>query len=216
MAITYTITFDAKGGTGAPDPITFSSGSGVEIPSTEPTKDGYTFMGWDMYSSGDMVYLHPGDTYAADSDHTLYAVWVSTADGSSFDKAIPISLDVEVNVEMPNGVTDLYYTFTPSEDGDYIFESYNNGSMDPQISLYNSSDTNNAIGSNDDIDGSNNRNFKLTQSLTSGTVYYLKIHRYAPAAGTFNFSVTKENTYYTIKFDGNVADAGSSVPLDIT
>lgn len=215
MAITYTITFDAKGGTGAPDPITFSSGSGAEIPYTTPTKDGYTFLGWDVYSSGDMVYLRPGDTYAADADQTLYAVWSSTADGSSFDKAIPISLDVEVNVEMPNGVADLYYTFTPSEDGVYIFESYNNGSMDPQISLYNSSDTNNAIGSNDDIDGSNNRNFKLTQSLTSGTVYYLKIHRYS-TAGTFNFSVTKENTYYTIKFDGNGADAGSSVPLDIT
>lgn len=216
MAITYTITFDAKGGTGAPDPIIFSSGSGAEIPSTTPIKDGYTFMGWDMYSSGDMVYLRPGDTYAADSDQTLYAVWSSTADGSSFDKAIPISLDTEVNVEMPNGVADLYYKFTPPEDGDYIFESYNNGSVDPHISLYNSSDTNNAIGSNDDIDGSNNRNFKLTQSLTSGTVYYLKIHRYAPAAGTFNFSVTKENTYYTIKFDGNGADAGSSMPLDIT
>lgn len=216
MAITYTITFDAKGGTGAPDPITFSSGSGAEIPYTTPTKDGYTFLGWDVYSSGDMVYLHPGDTYAADADQTLYAVWSSTADGSSFDKAIPISLDTEVNVEMPNGVADLYYKFTPPEDGYYIFESYNNGSVDPHISLYNSSDTNNAIGSNDDIDGSNNRNFKLTQSLTSGTIYYLKIHRYAPAAGTFNFSVTKENTYYTIKFDGNGADAGSSIPDSIT
>ena len=212
MAITYTITFDAKGGTGAPDPITFSSGSGAEIPPTTPTKDGYTFLGWDVYSSGDMVYLHPGDTYAADADQTLYAVWSSTADGSSFDKAIPISLNTEVNVEMPNGVADLYYKFTPSEDGVYIFESYNNGSMDPQISLYNSSDTNNAIGSNDDIDGSNNRNFKLTQSLTSGTVYYLKIHRYAPAAGTFNFSVTKESggstTYYTVTFDDNGGTGG--------
>ena len=70
MATTYTITFNAKGGTGAPGPITFSSGSGAEIPSTEPTKDGYRFMGWDMYSSGDMVYLRPGDTYAADADQT--------------------------------------------------------------------------------------------------------------------------------------------------
>lgn len=215
MATTYTITFDAKGGTGAPGSMNFPSGEGVKIPDTTPTRNGYTFKGWDYSSAGETVCLNPGDIISPKTSITLYAVWSSTADGSSFDKAIPISLDTEVNVEMPNGVADLYYKFTPPEDGDYIFESYNNGSMDPQISLYNSSDTNNAIGSNDDIDGSNNRNFKLTQSLTSGTVYYLKIHRYS-TAGTFNFSVTKENTYYTIKFDGNGADAGSSVPLDIT
>lgn len=215
MATIYTITFDAKGGTGAPGSINFPSGEGVKIPDTTPTRNGYTFKGWDYSSAGETVCLNPGDIISPKTSITLYAVWSSTADGSSFDKAIPISLDTEVNVEMPNGVADLYYKFTPPEDGDYIFESYNNGSMDPQISLYNSSDTNNAIGSNDDIDGSNNRNFKLTQSLTSGTVYYLKIHRYS-TAGTFNFSVTKENTYYTIKFDGNGADAGSSVPLDIT
>ena len=220
MATTYTITFNANGGTGAPASITFLHGDSVKIPSTTPTRDGYTFEGWGDNSNSTTAAYHSGDIILKYSNCTLYAVWVaessSTADGSSFSKAIPISLDTEVNVEMPNGVADLYYKFTPPEDGDYIFESYNNGSIDPHISLYNSSDTNNAIGSNDDIDGSNNRNFKLTQSLTSGTVYYLKIHRYAPAAGTFNFSVTKENTYYTIKFDGNGADAGSSVPLDIT
>ena len=61
MAITYTITFDAKGGTGAPGSMNFPSGEGVKIPDTTPTRNGYTFRGWDYSSAGETVCLNPGD-----------------------------------------------------------------------------------------------------------------------------------------------------------
>lgn len=43
---TFTVTFNANGGTGAPDAVTVESGTTITKPTTDPTYDGYTFNGW--------------------------------------------------------------------------------------------------------------------------------------------------------------------------
>ncbi|NBP96162.1 MAG: hypothetical protein EBU28_12720, partial [Gammaproteobacteria bacterium] len=47
----FTITFNANGGTGAPSPLTCTSGN-VTMPTTVPTRPGYTFLGWNTAAIG--------------------------------------------------------------------------------------------------------------------------------------------------------------------
>lgn len=70
----HTVSYNANGGTGAPDTQKKIYGSVLTLSSVRPTRDGYVFMGWATSSAGDVAYM-PGSTYGADADATLYAVW---------------------------------------------------------------------------------------------------------------------------------------------
>lgn len=70
----HTVSYNANGGTGAPDNQKKIYGSVLTLSSVRPTRGGYVFMGWATSSAGDVAYM-PGSTYGADADATLYAVW---------------------------------------------------------------------------------------------------------------------------------------------
>lgn len=70
----HTVSYNANGGTGAPDNQKKIYGSVLTLSSVRPTRDGYVFMGWATSSAGDVAYM-PGSTYGVDADVTLYAVW---------------------------------------------------------------------------------------------------------------------------------------------
>ena len=72
--ITYTVTYDANGGEGAPASQQKTYGVTLALTSSEPTRTGYTFTGWATTSEGTAVYA-PGDDYTANADITLFAVW---------------------------------------------------------------------------------------------------------------------------------------------
>jgi len=80
----YTIDFDAYGGTGAPVPQTKGYQEVLQIPSGEPTREGFTFDGWAVSASGGAEY-YPGDWYAEDEDATLYAVWTPVENPTVYD-----------------------------------------------------------------------------------------------------------------------------------
>ena len=86
MVYTYDLTYDANGGTGAPSNQTGNtSGSTVTVSSTEPTRSGYTFMGWSTSSTAttkDDNY-DPGDSFTITADVALYAVWCKDLSTSS-------------------------------------------------------------------------------------------------------------------------------------
>ena len=71
---TYSVTYDANGGSGAPDPQTKTYGTDLTLSSVKPTRKGYTFMGWATSASGDVSYS-PGDKYKKNSGLKLYAKW---------------------------------------------------------------------------------------------------------------------------------------------
>lgn len=79
----YTLSFDANGGTGAPDSLSDTNGDGsatFDIPAQAPTKDGYVCTGWAEEPEGDVQYPCDGTgsiTLWSDGDtnKTLYAVW---------------------------------------------------------------------------------------------------------------------------------------------
>ena len=70
----YTISYDANGGTGAPDVQTKLEGEGLILSSIKPSRSGYTFTGW----KGKDKEYQPGDLYIGDHDDILYAIWKET------------------------------------------------------------------------------------------------------------------------------------------
>ena len=73
-ANTYTVTYNANGGSGAPSKQTKIYGVNLTISSTKPTRTGYTFLGWATTSTGSVAY-QPSSTYTKNASITLYAVW---------------------------------------------------------------------------------------------------------------------------------------------
>ena len=75
-ARTCTVSFDANGGSGGPGSVTGNYGSTVTIPSAEPQKDNYEFLGWSTSASATAAEYEPGDSYTINAEATtLYAVW---------------------------------------------------------------------------------------------------------------------------------------------
>lgn len=72
---TYTISFNANGGSGAPSSVTKTSGVTLYLPSTIPTRFNYTFLGWSTSSSATTATYSAGGSFTQNSNTTLYAVW---------------------------------------------------------------------------------------------------------------------------------------------
>lgn len=72
----YTVSFNANGGSGAPSSQTKYKGVALTLSSTKPTRDGYDFLGWAVGSSATSATYTAGGSYTANSSVTLYAVWL--------------------------------------------------------------------------------------------------------------------------------------------
>lgn len=75
---TYTINYNANGGSGAPSSQTKKYKVDITLSSTKPTRTGYTFQGWALTETDaddGTWYYQPGGTCARNENLTLYAVW---------------------------------------------------------------------------------------------------------------------------------------------
>ena len=72
---TYTISYNANGGSGAPASQTKTTNNNLTLSSVKPTRVGYTFRGWGTSSSATTATYQPGGTYSDNKSITLYAVW---------------------------------------------------------------------------------------------------------------------------------------------
>ena len=85
--VTYTVSFNANGGSGAPASQTKTYGATLTLSSTRPTRSGYRFLGWSTnaagtgtrygYLSSNTSTTYTGFSYTANSGATLYAVWIA-------------------------------------------------------------------------------------------------------------------------------------------
>lgn len=73
-ANTFTVTYNANGGSGAPSNQTKTYGVNLTLSSTKPTRINYIFKGWSTSPNGGVVYA-AGATYTGNAAITLYAVW---------------------------------------------------------------------------------------------------------------------------------------------
>lgn len=71
----YTITFDANGGTNAPAPQTKRPGADFKLTEQKPKRDGYAFLGWAEHRLEDKPTYYSGGDFDKIRDITLYAVW---------------------------------------------------------------------------------------------------------------------------------------------
>ena len=78
-AKSYTITFNANGGSGTPSAQTVTYNGTLPTISVKPTKTGYTFIGWYDSVSGGTQYYNASNVamkkYDKKTNITLYAVW---------------------------------------------------------------------------------------------------------------------------------------------
>ena len=69
---TYYVTYDANGGSGAPEKQAFVADSGTKLSTTKPTRTGYTFVNWDYMGNK----FNPGDAIPTGwGSFTLKAQW---------------------------------------------------------------------------------------------------------------------------------------------
>lgn len=75
VALMYTITYNANGGTGVPSEQTKTHDIDITLTTSKPTRTGYAFLGWHTSSSATSAAYSAGATYAENESVTLYAVW---------------------------------------------------------------------------------------------------------------------------------------------
>lgn len=98
---TYTVTFNANGGTYSDGTIvtaTTDESGKVSLPETDPTRTDYTFSGYNMAADGTGSSVTANTVYT--SDTTVYAQWTAV---SSDDEPVPDNPGSE------DGVTEYYF-----------------------------------------------------------------------------------------------------------
>ena len=74
VAVSYTVSYNANGGTGAPASQTKLYNVALTLRTTIPTRSGYTFLGWSASSTATSLTYSAGGTYTANASVVLYAV----------------------------------------------------------------------------------------------------------------------------------------------
>lgn len=75
---TYTLSYNANGGTGAPSSQTKTYGITLTLSNTKPVKIGYPFLGWTINSNGTGTLYQPGGSFTTNANTTLYAKYSTT------------------------------------------------------------------------------------------------------------------------------------------
>ena len=126
---TFTLNYDANGGTGAPTSQTYKATSQYEmsheftISSQKPTRENYTFLGWSTNRNAMTAEYQPNGKIIVTSTTTLYAVWKEdaptkpTAPDNGTVKTLLGNSAVKVHCSTPNsGHADVTY---PLMDGSF-------------------------------------------------------------------------------------------------
>ena len=116
---TYTVSYDANGGSGAPQSQTKVEDVSLTLSSTVPTRTGYTFLGWATSKTATSSEYHAGGSYTSNAGVTLFAVWKANTYTLSYDanggSEAPASQtgtygsSISISTEKP---TKVGYTFT--------------------------------------------------------------------------------------------------------
>ena len=71
----YTVSYDANGGSNAPSSQTKWYGTALSLSSQKPVRANYNFLGWSTSSTATSAEYLAGGSYTSNSGVTLYAVW---------------------------------------------------------------------------------------------------------------------------------------------
>lgn len=136
-ADTYTVSYNANGGTGAPGNQTKTYGVNLTLSSTKPTRTNYTFKGWGTSAASTTVAYASGASYTANAAIMLYAIWElaytapvisnvqidrSDSDGTLNDdgKYGKVSFDWQLDTANSGGVQSIKIQYKKTSGGSYI------------------------------------------------------------------------------------------------
>ena len=123
---TYTLSFNANSGSGAPQSVSATEGNYVTIPTKTPTRSGYKFVNWNTSSNGSGTSYAPGSKVQLYRSFTLYAKWEKipeyvycnyNANGGRFSQTAP-------SEKVLKGGTITVISTKPTRP-DYIFVCWN-------------------------------------------------------------------------------------------
>ena len=118
----YTVKYNANGGSGAPSSQTKWKDQTLTLSSTKPTRTGYTFKGWATSSTATSATYSAGGSYTANAAATLYAVWKANTYTVTYN-ANGGSLGSVANQTKTYGVTLTLTTAKPTKSG-YNFKGW--------------------------------------------------------------------------------------------
>ncbi len=75
LASSFTISYDANGGIGAPEAQGKVRDTDIYLSESIPVREDYIFLGWSENKSADEAEYKAGDIYSKNADAVLYAVW---------------------------------------------------------------------------------------------------------------------------------------------
>lgn len=145
---TYTISYDTYGGSGTFDSEIKTEGETFNLPTDQPVRDGYIFIGWAESFENSEIF-ESGSAYVCECDITLYAVW--------FPVTYTISYDVNggkwseetsktqkryhgtisyITAKKPYRNGYKFIGWSDSSDGEVVYESGDECTVDSSFTLY--------------------------------------------------------------------------------
>lgn len=89
IATEWTLSFDLKGGSGTFTKLTAPEAGDSHtwtLPTTSPTREGWTFSGWARNSTSTIAAYPPGSSYVAyEQNDTIYAIWTEETSKNTFE-----------------------------------------------------------------------------------------------------------------------------------
>ena len=115
-ANTYTISFNANGGVGAPSSISKIYGQSVTLPTAKPARVGHTFLGWADSQGATTAQWLAGANFseAISADTTLYAVWRDDYESPSITTLRAYRCGFELTADTESIEGKVYYTHSYS------------------------------------------------------------------------------------------------------
>ena len=128
--ITYTVKYNANGGTNAPGNQTKTYGIDLTLSSVKPTRTGYTFVKWNTKADGTGTSYNPSSKYTGNADLTLYAQWKEerTLSLEAIAPNAPYRENTEVITSF-NLVNNGTRNCIPSDNVSVIFKVYKDNSL---------------------------------------------------------------------------------------
>ena len=194
----YTVTYKANGGSGAPSSQTKYHGVALTLSSTKPTRTGYTFKGWGTSSSSTTVAYAAGASYTSNASVTLYAIWTA--------KTYTVKYDSNGGSGAPSSQTkthDVALTLSgtkPTRTG-YTFKGWGTSSGSTTVAY--------AAGASYTSNASVTLYAIWTESYTKPRITDLKVER-CDSNGT----PTQDGTYALVKCNWETDKTVSSVKIN--
>ncbi len=145
----FTVTYDANGGTGAPESQEKVQNKKLTLTDSVPSREGYNFLGWATDSESIEAAYQSGDSFYLNSDTTLYAVWEYTGvkytlsfdanggAGAPAEITVPEGTKITIPADIPTRNSYTFKGWAPLRDSqDAVYMPGAEISLDEDMRLY--------------------------------------------------------------------------------